>query len=181
MGDYLLPMYKECANCNRCMYICKCIKGSGKASPNNNDNKTKEKRKNKRKWQENIYTEFYKSAFSKQSKSDDDKTDGTAAYAMAFILFFFFFFFLVIVKKFSLRFLQLLLLLLFCLYLHLYLCVCSRQAMKRNAHAKEVANKNGYPKNTWCQQSRLACMPTSEQQVEWNSERVRERERVRLE
>lgn len=116
------------------------------------------------------------------NKAKVTTTKQMAQQRMQWHLFYFSSSFLVIVKKFSLRFLQLLLLLLlFCLYLHLYLCLCSRRAMKRNAHAKEVANKNGYPKNTWCQQSRLACMPTSEQQVEWNSERVRGRERVRLE
>lgn len=71
------------------MYICKCIKGSGKASP---QQKEKGKQERMKENGQKKHTQFYKSAFSKQSKSDDDKTDGTAC-ALAFISFCFLLFF----------------------------------------------------------------------------------------
>lgn len=70
------------------MYICKCIKGSGKASP---QQKEKGKQERMKENGQKKHTQFYKSAFSKQSKSDD-KTDGTAC-ALAFISFCFLLFF----------------------------------------------------------------------------------------
>lgn len=112
--------------------ICKCIKGSGKP--------TTKKRKNGKKRK----IQIYKSAFSKQSKSDDDKTDGTQC-GMAFIYFFIYFFSFFFSYREKVLFavssvVVAVVVVVFAFGVSLLLLPLFDTAMKRNAHAKEVAN-----------------------------------------
>lgn len=87
--------------------------------------------------------QIYKSAFSKQSKSDDDKTDGTQC-GMAFIYFFiyFFSFFFSYREKvlFAVSSVVVVVVVVSAFGVSLLLLPLFDTAMKRNAHAKEVAN-----------------------------------------
>lgn len=87
--------------------------------------------------------QIYKSAFSKQSKSDDDKTDGTQC-GMAFIYFFiyFFLFFFSYREKvlFAVSSVVVVVVVVSAFGVSLLLLPLFDTAMKRNAHAKEVAN-----------------------------------------
>lgn len=89
--------------------------------------------------------QIYKSAFSKQSKSDDDKTDGTQC-GMAFIYFFIYFFLFFFSYREKVLFavssvvVVAVVVVVSAFGVSLLLLPLFDTAMKRNAHAKEVAN-----------------------------------------